>query len=569
MPSYEHNCLVKEILRVDALPGNDTELAEWIKAEAHLDFLRDNARSQEVVIFGSGPYAFITSIVVANDVLFPLQKDDLLRWSGSPYFGGAGYVYGGGRKDVWVEHTASIHGSKVLEHGKDLVFGRTFEGWSSQGRNYFEVNQEYTHLAGIHWRPQHDAYCHFDQNGDLEHVVSITTREESPVALVSFTWPKLEQYLTFSKCSLVRMFDFTLLRRESFKQWFGIETVIDDADDLFYRQRVSGLAAYTRGVQILQPRRSAAELYGDYTGGWFAPKSRKYAAFIAHDWRNKKITKISTDPKATTNYFEADGNSLPYELSPAFFRPEVLTKYKADREKYCIEERNIHCRSAWYLRGYDVNEAGQVHAYICDLRALPHAEQLHWLSYNEPPKASISERSYTADFKGEFVSFANPRQLIMSTLHRWKDQRVAWWTLRDKELLHRAHTPLTASRDEWGDAFLDLSQLIVEGFEVKALRRILDSQSVPYKPTDQSIALIEKLITNATGAQEPVKLAGLRQAQLIRSKVKGHAGSSEGKQLAEQAIAEHANFAKHFLHVCQVIAAELETIEQICGRYWV
>ncbi len=59
-----------------------------------------------------------------------------------------------------------------------------------------------------------------------------------------------------------------------------------------------------------------------------------------YDWRNKRVTKISTDPAATTNYFQAEGNALPFELSPAFFRPEVLLKYKADRDKYTVGERD-------------------------------------------------------------------------------------------------------------------------------------------------------------------------------------------------------------------------------------
>lgn len=571
MPSYAHKKLAEEIQRIDALPGSDAKLAEWIKAEAHLDFLQRNALSDEVVLYASGPYAFVTSILVPNDILFPLDKEDLLRWSGNPYSSIASYVYGGGRNDVWIESTTSINGSEVLAKGKDLVFGRNFEGWTGDGNTYFEVNQEYTHLAGIHWRPEHGSYCHFDQNGDLEHVVSATYRgDEGSVSLVSASWPKLEEYLAVSKCSLVRLFDFTLLRRENFNGWGdGGEATVDTADDLFYRQKFTGLAGYTRGVQILLPRKPVEDIYNDFTGGWFTPKQREHAEFIAQDWRNNRIVRISTDPKATTNYFQAEDNDLPFELSPAFFRPEVLSKYKSDREKYRIEDRGIHCRSAWYLRGYDVNEAGQVHAYICDLRNLPYSEQLHWQSYNEEPKDKISERAFTSDFKGQFVSHRHPREQVMSILRRWKDRGVGWWSIRDENLIHRANTPLTSSRDEWADAFLDLSQLIVEGFETKAIRKMLDAQGVAYTPDDRTLALLEKLITNATGAEEPISLAALRQVQLIRSKAKGHAGSTEGKKLADDAIAQHGSYTKHFEQVCQLVSAELETIERVCGRHQV
>ena len=59
---------------------------------------------------------------------------------------------------------------------------------------------------------------------------------------------------------------------------------------------------------------------------WFGREDKGYIEFIACDWRNKRITKISTDPMATTNYFEAEETSLPFELSPAFFRPEVYMR---------------------------------------------------------------------------------------------------------------------------------------------------------------------------------------------------------------------------------------------------
>lgn len=568
MPSYAHKKLADEIRRIDALPGDDAKLAEWIKAGAHLEFLKRNARSDEVVIHASGPYTFVTSVLVPNDVLFPLNKDDLLRWSGNPYSNAASYVCGGGREDVWIESSCSIDSSATLAKGKDLIYGRTFEGWSGDGRSYFELSQEYAHLAGIHWRPEHGAYCHFDLNGDLEHVVSMSTREDGgSVPLVSASWPKLEEYLAISKSALVRLFDLTLLRRETFTSWGDSEeSVIDADDDLFYRQKIAGHAGYTRGVQILQPRQPPQQIHSAFKGG-STLKQREHAEFLAHDWRNRRVVKISTDPKATTNYFEAAGNDLPFELSPAFFRPEVLSKYKTDREKYTIQERSIHCRSAWFLEAYDVNDAGQVHAYICYLRRLPYAEQLHWLSYNEAPKGGISERAHTNDFKGEFVTFAHPREEIMSTLRRWHERGANWWKLRDEALLNRANTPLTSSRDEWGDAFLELSQLIVEGFETKALRKMLDAQGVTHKPEEKTLLLLERLITNATGAEEHVTLSALRLVQQIRSKVKGHAGSSEGKQLAEDAIKQHGSFSKHFEEACQRVSAELETIERICGRH--
>lgn len=449
----------------------------------------------------------------------------------------------------------------VLKGATQLVFGRTFEGWSGSDRTYFEVNQEYTHVTGIHWRPEHRAYCRFDESGDLEQVVSITARmvNMEDVSCVSFTWVPLEEYLAATNSSLIRRFDFTLLRRGNFTKWpEGPETVIRESDRFFYRQKVNpGMAAYTTGIQIITPRRPKRAIFDDMRYGH---KNNKYVEFIAHDWRNNRITKISTDPKATTNYFEAQDNLLPFELSPAFFKPEVILKYKADKEKYTVGERDITCRAAWHLKGFDINEAGQVFAYICYLRNLPYAEQLHWQSHNEKPKAPLSERALTNDFKGNFTTFKDPLQEVLSILRSWQDAGASWWTLRDKRLLERVSTPLTTSRDEWAEAFMDLAKLVVEGFVVAVIRLRLDKLGVAYEQKEQSIALLERLTNKGAESAEKQPLTGLRTIQFIRTKAKGHASGQEVETLVRELLAEHESFTNHFKHVCACVALELRSI---------
>jgi hypothetical protein len=561
LPSYEHKKIIEEIKSLDELPPDRGDFAIWIQAEAHLEFLRRNARSDELVIYGSGDYSFVHAAVVPNERLAALSQDDLLHWSGNPYTSIASYVYGGGRDDVWLERLTDSTGSMALEGVTQLVFGRTFEGWSGSDRTYFEVNQEYTHITGIHWRPEQRAYCRFDENGDLEQVVSVTARSDNvkDVLCVSFAWAPLEEYLAATNSTLVRRFDFTLLRRNSFTMWpEGPETVTRESDRLFYRQKVdAGVAAYTTGVQLIAPRRPYRAIFDDLRGGH---KDRKYVEFIAHDWRNKRVAKISTDPKATTNYFEAHGNSLPFELSPAFFRPDVILKYKTDKDKYTVGERDITCRAAWHLQAFDVNEAGQGFAYICYLRNLPHAEQLHWQSYNEAPKAGISERAITNDFKGEFTTFKDPLREVVSIVRSWQDASVPWWTLRDDRLLERVSTPLTTSRDEWAEAFMDLAKLVVEGFVITAIRARLEKSGIAYEQKEQSIALLERLINEGAESTAKQPLTGLRTVQLIRTKAKGHASGREVETLVHDVLAEHESFTNHFKHVCATLALELQTI---------
>lgn len=561
MPSYEHKKLVEQIKRLDEVPEDQDAFATWIKAGAHLEFLRQNARSNELVIYGSGEYSFVHAVAISNDRLSKLSQDDLLHWDGTPYTSIASYVWGGGRDDVWMERLSDSSGLRSIDGATQLVFGRTFEGWSGSDRTYFEINQEYTHLDGIHWRPEERAYCRFDESGDLEHVVSVTSHEDNKgrMLCVSFTWLPLEEYLAATNSTLVRRFDFTLLRWGNFSMWpEGTEAIIHESDQLFYRQKVDpGVAAYTTGVQLILPRRSRQAIFDAIRGG---RRDSKYVEFITYDWRNRRIAKISTDPKATTNYFEAHSNSLPFELSPAFFKPEVILKYKADRDKYIVGERDISCRAVWHLKAIDVNEAGQIFAYICYLRNLPYTEQLHWQSYNEMPKAGISERAITNDFKGEFTTYIDPLGEVLFILRSWQESGVSLWTLRDERLLERVSTPLTRSRDEWAEAFMDLAKLVVEGFVITAIREKLDKSNISYEQNKQSIALLERLIGHGSESTEKQLLPGLRTVQLIRTKAKGHASGREVETLVRDVLAQHETFTNHFKHVCTMVAEELQTI---------
>jgi hypothetical protein len=153
---------------------------------------------------------------------------------------------------------------------------------------------------------------------------------------------------------------------------------------------------------------------------------------------------------------------------------------------------------------------------------------------------------------------------MLSIRQRWQMRRAEWWTLRDEDLLHRANPPIAASKDEWGEAVMDLAKLVVEGFEVKPIRKALTAAGEAFDLVkDQSIALLEKLVVAKGPAGDPPTLEGLRRVQHIRSKVKGHAGSSEGKALAHDALAKHGTYAGHFNHLCEQIVQDLETLETV------
>ena len=559
MSSYEHQKLIEFIANLDTVPTEPQNFSEWITARAHLDLLIQNANSDEIIMFASGEYTFIHSVVISNSVLSNLDKEALLDWDGSPYDSAASYVYGGGREDVWMERGDHSRFSDSSGGITQMVFNRTFEG-AKYDRDYFEINQEYAHLNGIHWRSEHDAFVRYDDSGEIDPIVSATHNNDKKVRLVSFKREPLERYLAATDSSIIRRFDFTLLKRGSFSGWSdNPENFIEENKNFYYRQKIEGSAAYTAGRQIIQLSRVKGEIFKKMKESFFGEPTQEYAEFIIQDWRNGLITRVSTNPKDTTNYFEAKNNSLPFELSPAFFRPDVLLKYKADRDKYTLTEREISCRAAWYLRAYDINDAGQVHAYICYLRNLPYSEQQYWASFNEEPKAGISTRAVTTDFHGEFTDIISPLSKVLRVVHDWHQKQTSWWSLKDEDLLKQVNLPITSNKDEWAEAFMGMSKLINEGFNVKVIRSEMDKKSISYDNKEGSLSLLEKLIGHE---DEEKRLEGLRESQLIRTKVKGHSNGIEAKKIEKNVLKEHKTFKAHFEHICTLIFEELNLIEE-------
>ena len=113
----------------------------------------------------------------------------------------------------------------------------------------------------------------------------------------------------------------------------------------------------------------------------------------------------------------------PHQVSSSgFFNADVLTKYKQHPEKYVVTTESIQCRGAWTLKRYDINPKGQIDVFLCDLSLLPYREQQYWKCFNEQPRAGISSKSITRDFKGEF---SDEYDALISLSHNLLDYPLA------------------------------------------------------------------------------------------------------------------------------------------------
>jgi hypothetical protein len=288
------------------------------------------------------------------------------------------------------------------------------------------------------------------------------------------------------------------------------------------------------------------------------PSNKRYETFKIQDWKNKRLVECSCSPNAISNYFTK--SEKPYEVSPAFFRPEVLAKYKADPEKYDLDDRSIGCRNSWYLKTYDINEAGQVHTYIVYLSQLPYEEQQYWRSFNEWPKEPISRRAFQTDFEGTWSTEHDPLADIKQLIDELDRRNPSWWKPRGGELVRAVLYPVTDSAKEWGDELLALDQLIVEGFVVKELRILAKRLGTELQKDWGSLKIVEMMLPSLgiPADQAATAMAPLRTLHTLRTKVKGHAVPGERRALEIAAKTEHSTYRAHF----QALSRECETALQ-------
>ena len=570
--TFEHKQLIERVVRLGECPENEDEFKVWLAASRHVDMLRRNAREQEELIVTalyrtSSSTTIVHSAVVKGDHPGLRDHEGLLKWSCNPFHQSAATVdtvmQGG---DVRFDPAEHDWGTDSLVGGFPLVYGRTWEGMDEPERQYLEIAQTYAHQLKIHWRSQRSAHCRFDRRGNWEDVVSITEKTpDEDVTLVSFQRDSLDRYLVEHNSVLVQLFDFTLFRPGSSSNWRGSRFVHHDMDRgiVFYQRRAKD-QAFARGAQIVRPRLSRSDVEQRIeNGGRLHLGADEPVKFTVLDLRHGRVATVTTDPATTTDYFSASENSLPFELSPAFFRAAVLSKYKADSEKYTVYEGRISCRGGWGLRSYSINEAGQVTAYICDLRHLPYEEQLHWHLHNEPPKTGLSDRSIATDFLAQWPETMTPREMLVDTLQRWCDLDIKWWKWRSHHPPNRlVVVPRTESRDEWGQALVALSNSVIEGFVVKELRQILNTEG-PKAPQEwKSIVLLENILRARGVLGEGSKLVALRELNAGRNLSGVHARGSKAKGFVEAAQQKYGTYAKHFEHLCEDLSKELMLVEK-------
>jgi hypothetical protein len=557
--------ILAELKRLAALP--DTSAGAWLAtAEEGVQFLKEHLGGEQTVLYASLNAVMIHGVLVPIQGLESINREEFSREFVSPDASWViEHVSGGGEPDrVYLAPPLRRLGGSV-ESGEKLVFKRFFAG--REGDTPIEISQKLVHALDLHFLEERNAWCRLDDDGDILEVIKIVRENNADwihaVTVVTVLAKDFAEYMRLADMALLYFFDFTRTQPRSFSGWSGVAPVKFDAPDLFYHGGIMGQSgSYINGRMIVRPEVLYENIVNDYMERR-NPSLRQYAVFKAIDLKTKKRIEVSANPEGLSNYFQPE-STLPLEMSPAFFKAEVLHRYKADQVKYSLNDRSITCRGAWSLRTYDVNKEGQVHTYLRYLGELPYKEQLYWQSFNEWPKGGLSERAITTDFKGEFYRGYDPLNSLKRVTVELDERAPGWWQPRGEALRKVVHNPVTPSSAEWSDAVMLLDQLVNEGFLLAALRALAKSLGIVLQPDWRQFKLLEECVAakSVNGVDAKELIDPLRRLRELRNHLKGHV-STRKQELAKQAIKAHGSFKAHFEHVADEVLETLKVLASI------
>lgn len=550
----DQSAILKDLNQTLDVPTDADELNSWLDLESSLAFIGRNAHADSLIINLSAGHLYLVSALIPRRRIKPGGNIDLLSWNYDP---SSSWGICASSEDAWIEKPISRGDSKSLDGGEPIVIRRSFEGVPEYS-SYFELSQRFAHVMGLHYMPERHAWCRLDRNGDVEDVVRIVEippkDDGYPGHVILCDRETLAKYAELTASAFVQLFDITYVQPGNFTSWHHDTYRNREFGSIRYRYGTGSYAAFARGFNVVPLTASRHDIVNEM---WGRRDAKKYETFITVDRKHgDRVIETSCDPEQVDSYFVETGK--PWQISPVFFRPEVLTKYKADREKYRLSHRTISCRGAWSLQTFDINEEGQVHTYLKYLSDLTHSEQLHWKQYNEAPKGAISARAHQTDIVGDFWDGYDPLVSLQYKLSDLAKAKCPWWSLRNDDLMEKVYYPVTASPDEWADELLNLSQLVVEGLDAKYLR----AASGETDPKLQSLSLLEKCLmkmgfeqTHANTVVQP-----FRDLQTLRNKTKGHAGGSEAKALRMAAAKAHGSLQAHFRDLVAQCDESIDTI---------
>ena len=552
-------------------PFESASYEDWINAEDVIRFLKS---TKELGLIPTQIYSkkfFMYSLFVPKVKFENMNPEYFMNWSLQTKEQCFSFSLWSSAGKEWVKvcYPFDDDSDEFFKNAEPVLYYRSFLRGSEERPYSLEFSQKLIHASNAYWVDKQNSFCKLDYNGDYVDLFKIKEQDNITVAFADLI--KLRLYCFFTNTKLVRLFvvdrfddDFIFLNNESRK-----ESKFEDFDEQIFFKKLTlqnsagkGRFCQIRGASVIEDNLTKEDAIRLLYNG--EDKVKKYEKFIAFDWKNNIVKEIPCAPEALSNYFTK--SDLPFETTPAFFKPEVLIKYKNDPEKYEITDRTILCRGAWSLKTYDINEEGQVHTYLCYLRYLPHSEQIYWKSFNEPPKGGLSKRAITTDFDGKWYTGKYPLNELKHALKNFPTIEtcgipISLYKANVKDLemqIKELHYVVTESKEEFRTEIIKLASVVIDALSKDEIRKLARKIGCD-DPQLGSIRLLASCLSSIRVDEQVIKevISPLQELWDIRSK-KGIAHMGE----LPKNIKYVDNYKEIVTRICSAISLLIELINK-------
>lgn len=431
----------------------------------------------------------------------------------------------------------STYVSLGTENGVEpLVLHRAFHGMRG---GFLELTQEFRLYNNLYPEPAKKRFLLIDDNGD-----------ESEAARFGEDFFEIRTDLVLNFCAIKQM--ALGIYVDSFRYSNGTlaELGLEDTRNHYDGARHGCyLAVIPEDLVFKKEFETSGSIHGKkYVLPGPMPEERdrsteEYQEFIIDTDAAGKPIRHTCNPEKLFDTF-GKNPAAAHELTPVFFRAEVLAKYYADPTKFSVEDGYLRCRGLWGLH-MDNDHIDCVVVFLCDLgRDLSAAERNYWLSFNIPPDGrKISETAYRRGFLAEFTDPQKPDLVFKheyNYFNRTFYESSGWHFFLplhddDEHFLTTLRLLCKDSQAEFDSQLIALTKLLVDSLNEKAIAKGLTT----LEKDDKGITKLEKFFKERGAAGYEPHIKFLRVLQDLRSKSAAHRkGSSYEDLIADLQMAD-------------------------------
>lgn len=392
------------------------------------------------------------------------------------------------------------------------------------------VNQEFIMLFEL-FRDEDGCYYSIDKCAGRELVVDFAGDE------VRVRTKYILRFIAAKQCLFVHFVDARLASGSS----FPLESIecIAECDEVgknyHIRQWYTSNTDESYLLSMLYAR-SFIEPGGVETCGvWpYDEKKELYPEFIIDERPDGSLVRYTCDPNKLGTNFDKESRA-PHYLTPIFFKPAVLDKYRSDPH-FDVSERHISCGSQWRCE-IDNVDPDRVMAFLGDLgRDLPESERTHFLSFEiSLVDQCISDEVFKTDLLNMWVKDpSGPVSMLMRARmeldESWKKRFgfALFWPFHraDKGILEQIHIPSSNGEPEFEAVVMALTRALVDYIDESSLKGADAKGS------------INKLETFLSGKGIVADIKPLRDLQSLRSAGAAHGKGSKYDKLHGDVVTE-------------------------------